>query len=85
MTRQWDANRLAELMLLIDLALGEYEVWCYAAESVAPEQWRKSWRDEAQRATMTRRSTMDKLQMFINYAAGKHEERLSQPQRHETT
>jgi len=78
MARQWSANDLTELMLIVDYALNHYVSWCYEAEAVAPAAWRKFWQDEARSASATRRSLLHRMQTFVDYAAGRPVETLGQ-------
>lgn len=62
---------MSELMQSVDAALNWYISQCYTAQENAPEEWRQYWADEAAAASATKRAVIGKIQMFIDYAAGK--------------
>ena len=72
----WDANRLAEMMFLIDAVLHEYESQCYEAADRAPEQWRAYWMAEAAHASRSRAHMMHRVDEWLRYAKGHNVEVL---------
>ena len=77
MTR-WDDRRLSTLMTQVDVVLNEYIAQCIEAEDAAPDEWRDFWKDEMGYATQVKRAMLHKIQMFVDYAAGRPVEMLGQ-------
>lgn len=67
----WDADRLAEMMLMIDMVMHEYESQCYEAADRAPAKWRAFWMAEAAHCDWVRRSMMHRVQSWLDYANGR--------------
>lgn len=66
----WDANRLAEMMFVIDAVLHEFETQCYEAADRAPETWRPYWMAEGAHCNRVRRSMLHRVQSWLDYAKG---------------
>lgn len=69
---------MSELLQGVDAALNWYISQCYNAQETAPDEWKQFWADEAAAASATKRAITGKIQMFIDYAAGKPVEMLGQ-------
>lgn len=75
---RWNVNRLSTLMTQVDAVLNEYIAQCIEAEDVAPDEWRGFWKDEAEYAAQVKKAMLHKIQMFVDYAAGRPVEMLGQ-------
>jgi hypothetical protein len=81
--RRWKINHLARLQADLNDALLRYESQCLEAAEVAPKEWREFWRAEANIAALNRKSLVNKVQMFLQYAAGNKVEELSGNERND--
>ena len=72
----WSAERLSELLMIIDTTLMDYECQCYEAADRAPEAWRQYWTDEAAHAHRTRLHMLHRIDEWLRYAKGHNVEVL---------
>jgi hypothetical protein len=69
----WDTDRLYEVMQRLDEVLSAYVAQCYEAAARAQHPiHREYWELEADIAERTKSQYVMTLQLWIDYAAGKH-------------
>lgn len=68
---------MAQLQADLEHVFRRYEGQCLEAAGHAPELWREYWKAEAHHASLVRRSMLRKVQMFVDFAAGRNVETLA--------